>query len=91
MVESTSSPLAALKVLYALSDDNRWSGIPKPPCLTLWNRIFRKLALIPFPPNSAGKFFSLRASSIGPVRVPTLGKILCSYCHLSCNNIPKPE
>ena len=63
--KSTISPLADLEVLYVLYADNQGSGIPKPVCLTLWPRIFRKLALISSPPNSAGNIFSLRASSIG--------------------------
>ena len=43
------------------------------------------------PPNSVGENFSLRASSIGPIRVLTLGIVLCRYCHVSCNGITKPE
>ena len=52
--------------------------------------ILRKSALISSPPNSLRKNFSLRAYSIGPIIVPTLGTVLCRYCHLSCKNIPKP-
>ena len=88
--EYTSYPLATLEVLYALYTDNRGSSIPKLPCLTLCPSIFRKLVLICFPPNSAGTHFSLRASSVGPIRVPTPGTVLCRYCHSSCNNIPNP-
>ena len=87
--ESTSYPLATLEVLYALSADNWGSSIPKPPCFTLWPRICQKSALISSPPNSAGDHFSLRAPSIGLIRVPTPWTILCRYCHLSCNDIPK--
>ena len=47
--ESTGSPLATLEVFYALSADIWGSGIPNPPCLTLWPRIFRKSALISSP------------------------------------------
>ena len=38
--KSTSSPLAALEVFYALYAENWGSGIPKPPCFMLWPRIF---------------------------------------------------
>ena len=44
----------------------------------------------PSPPNSTGGNFSLRDSSMGPIRVPTPGTVLCRYFHSSCNNIPKP-
>ena len=88
-IESTSSPLATLEVFYALSTDSRGYGMTKPPCLTLWTKMFRKSALISSSPNSAGKNVFLRASSIGPIRVPTPGTVLCRYCHSSCNDIPK--
>ena len=88
--ECTSSPLVAFEVLYALSADNRGSGITNLPCLTLWPWVYQYLALISSPPNSAEKNFSLRDSSIGPIRVPTPGTVLCRYCHSICNDIPRP-
>ena len=29
-------------------------------------------------------------ASMGPIRMPTTGKVLCRYCHSSCNKITKP-
>ena len=37
----------------------------------------------------SGSRRSLRASSMGPISVPTPGTVLCGYCHLNCNDIPK--
>ena len=88
MREPTSSLMVALEVLYALSPDNQGSGIPKPPHLTLWPNIFLKLFLTSSPLNSAGGKVYLRASSIGPIRVPTMGKVLCMCCHLIFSDIP---
>ena len=79
--ESNSYLLSALEVMYALFADNRGFGITKLPCFTLWPRIFRKFALMSSSLNSARNNFSLRASSIGAIRVSTLGTGLSSYCH----------
>ena len=48
-IEPTSYPLSALELFYALSADNWGFGIPNPPRLMLWPRIFRKLTSISFP------------------------------------------
>ena len=88
--KSTRSTLTALEVLYALSVDNLGSGIHNLTCLMLWPMIYRKLALISSPPNRAGMILSLRAYSMGPIRVPTPGTVLCRYCNFSCNNITNP-
>ena len=71
--------MAALEVLYIHSAENWWSGIPRPPFLTLWARIYLRSESNSSPPKIAGKKASLRESSIGPIREPFLGTVLFVY------------
>ena len=89
--EPTRTLLDALEVLYARFANRRVSGIPMPMHFTLWPRISLRSVLTSSPPKSGGKKASLREFSIGPIRDPTPGTVLCRYCHLIWSDIPNPE
>ena len=82
--------MADFEVLHTRSANIQDCYIPKPPHFTLWPRIYLRSALTSTPTKIAGKKASLRASSIGTIRDPTPGTVLCRYCHLSWRDIPKP-
>ena len=87
-IDPTSALLDDLEVLYERCADSQVFFRPKPICFTIWPGISLISVLTSSLMESAGKKASIKASSMGPIRVTTPWTVFCRYCHLIWSDTP---